>query len=113
MALHKYYLLCSPVNIETGPTFAKKTGALRKSLNKLGIDLVFPTAPHKIQPADASSLGEREKLLEAQATDGEWQYWGWAFADDETKDMRGLKKSVEFIGNILETQVLFDVVFGG
>ena len=52
-----------------------------------------------------STPEERAKVLEAQASDNEWQYWGWAFADDELKEMRGLDKSVEFIGKIMEAQV--------
>ena len=87
--------------------FSKKAGALRKSLEKKGVEILFPTAPHKIHPADASTPEERAKLSEAQTSpsDEDWQYWGWAFADEELKEMRGLDKSVEFIGKILEEQV--------
>ncbi|KAE8835319.1 hypothetical protein HRS9122_07589 [Pyrenophora teres f. teres] len=44
---------------QSGPLFQAKTGALRKTLAKAfpaGIDLVYPTAPHRLTPADESFL---------------------------------------------------------
>lgn len=79
---------------------------MRKSLDKLGYDLVFPTAPHKILAADASNPTEQEKLHQVESSDDEeYLYWGWAFADDEKQEMRGLDKSVVHLTKILQEQV--------
>jgi len=70
--------------------------------------VLFPTAPHKILPADASNDGEREKFATAadnSSGNDEWQYWAWGFADEERREMRGLDRSVEFLGSILREQV--------
>jgi Serine hydrolase (FSH1) len=74
-------------------------------LDKLGFDVVFPTAPHKITAADVTTI-EREKFLAAAEVEEDWQFWGWAFANEEKQEMVGLDKSLEFIGNIIETQVI-------
>ena len=105
--LHPHFpKIFAPLTLKTGQTFAKKAGALRKALDKQGIEIIFPTARHKILAADASIPTEREKLLEAEKLDSEWQYWGWAFADEEKQEMRGLDTSIQFITKILEEQVL-------
>ncbi|OAL56680.1 hypothetical protein IQ07DRAFT_581991 [Pyrenochaeta sp. DS3sAY3a] len=69
---------------QSGPLFQAKTGALRKTLQKAfpaGIELVYPTAPIRLTPADESFLsnaqgngngngsanGEEEQQIEAFA----------------------------------------------
>ncbi|KAH8702981.1 serine hydrolase FSH [Phaeosphaeriaceae sp. PMI808] len=60
---------------QSGPSFQAKTGALRKSLQKSfpnGCTLVYPTAPHRLSPADESFLvteQENEQQLDA------WAWW--------------------------------------
>jgi Serine hydrolase (FSH1) len=91
---------------QTGATFSKKAGALRKAFDRIGIDLLFPTAPHKILPADAPNPNEREKLDAAlQTGERDWKYWAWGFADEEKRVMRGIDESVEFIGKIMREEV--------
>jgi hypothetical protein len=79
---------------------------LRKTLKPLGVELIFPTAPREIRPADVSDPGERAKLQEIEEQGEEWQNFGWCVRDDENKDMKDLDKSIEFIGKIMETEVL-------
>jgi Serine hydrolase (FSH1) len=114
LALHGYTQVFTTISLlltyQNGATFAKKAGALRKSLEKLGIELIFPTAPHKVLAANASSLSEREKLQEAESRNEEYLYWGWAFADEDKEEMRGLDKSIAFIAKILEEQVTLHLV---
>jgi len=85
--------------------FSQKAAALRKALEKIGVDITFIKAPHKVTPAEASAPTEQEKLLEAERNGQEWQYWGWAFADDEKKEMRSLDISMEYIKQVMEQQV--------
>jgi len=78
---------------------------LRKDLTKKGYEFICPTAPIKTLPVNASSPTEREKLEEAERSEEEYPYWGWCTMDEDKEEMRGLEKSVEFLRNILETQV--------
>ena len=66
--------------------------------------MYFPTAPREIRPADVSDPSERMKLQEAEEEGGEWQNFGWCVREEE--GMTGLEKSVEFIGKIMEEEVL-------
>jgi hypothetical protein len=90
---------------QSGAVLAKKAGALRKSLEKLGVELVCPTAPHRIVAADVSDPSERAKLVEAESQDGGWEYWGWSVLDEDKREMRGLDVSVAEIGKLMEEQV--------
>jgi Serine hydrolase (FSH1) len=78
---------------------------LRKTLKPLGVELIFPTAPREIRPAEVSDPNERAKLQEIEEQGEEWQYFGWCVRDDNEKDMKDLDKSVEFIGKVMETEV--------
>lgn len=78
---------------------------MRKSLKPLGVELIFPTAPREIRPADVTDPTERAKLQEIEEEGEEWQNFGWCVRDDDGKDMKDLDKSVDFIGKVMETEV--------
>jgi hypothetical protein len=69
----------------------------------VGIDLVFPTAPHRIVPADAANPYGLESF--DVPGDDDWQFWSWGFEDEQTRTMRGLDESLEFIGKIMREEV--------
>ena len=85
--------------------FSTKCGALRKALRQVGVEIVFPTAPHQVKPEGASYPSEHDNLRETEGNDRDWPYWAWGFADDNYQEMRGLDKSINYIGNILVEQV--------
>ena len=95
---------------QSGPLFQAKTGALRKTLQKAfpkGIELVYPTAPIRITPAD-------ESYLSAGAEGGEIDAWGWwrRKGDGEPYTYEGIETGLGFIAELLKTQGPFDGVVG-
>ncbi|CAR25698.1 hypothetical protein ZYGR_0A02640 [Zygosaccharomyces rouxii] len=72
--------------VQSGKIFSSKTGGLRKTLNKIGYDLLYPTSPmgitkeelmaqHNIKPGEDS-----DKEVASQfntTTDGQDVYYGW------------------------------------
>ena len=86
--------------------FSRKASALRKAFDRVGIDLVFPTAPHKILPADAVNPSINERFYGGgQMGDEDWQFWSWGFADDHMRIMSGLDESVDYIAKIMHKEV--------
>lgn len=107
---------------QSGPLFQAKTGALRKTLQKAfpkGIELVYPTAPIRLTPADESWLagnatdtngtedGSEKKEVELDA----WAWWrrkdqGGAYVYD------GIEIGLGHIAEVLKSQGPFDGVVG-
>lgn len=96
----KYKILGLHGYTQSGPILSKKAAALRKSLEKLGIEVICPTAPHRIIPPDTPSSNG---ITTTETDVGE--YFGWSIMDEEKKEMRGLDESISLIGKILEDEV--------
>jgi predicted esterase len=101
---------------QSGPLFQAKTGALRKTLSKAfpkGIELVYPTAPIRLTPADESFLAGAAK----DGEDGEEQEidaWAWwrRKGDGEPYTYEGIELGLEKIATVLKDQGPFDGVVG-
>ncbi|CAN9168030.1 FSH1-domain-containing protein [Alternaria alternata] len=107
---------------QSGPLFQAKTGALRKTLSKAfpkGIELVYPTAPIRLTPADESFLaGSTGKDGEGKdGKDGEEQEidaWAWwrRKGSGEPYTYEGIEQGLAHIANVLKEQGPFDGVVG-
>ncbi|KAF2856892.1 dihydrofolate reductase [Plenodomus tracheiphilus IPT5] len=114
---------------QSGPLFQAKTGALRKTLSKAfpaGIELVYPTAPIRLTPADESFLAGQGtgrdaegKSEDAGAAVGEeidaWAWWrrkdgGGGEGAGYTYD--GIERGFEAIARVLKESGPFDGVIG-
>lgn len=110
---------------QSGPLFQAKTGALRKTLQKAfphGCELVYPTAPIRLTPADESFLagngtgrdaaGEHE--AEGGADHQEIDAWAWwrRKGDGEPYTYEGIDVGLGAIAQVLKHQGPFDGVVG-
>lgn len=101
---------------QSGPLFQAKTGALRKTLQKsfpAGCELVYPTAPLRLTPADESFLAGAAK----EGEDGEreeidaWAWWRRK-GDGEPYTYEGIETGLGTIADVLKAQGPFDGVVG-
>ncbi|ORY54741.1 serine hydrolase-domain-containing protein [Pseudomassariella vexata] len=98
---------------QSGPLFRSKTGALSKNLNKalspspfnLAPMLIYPTAPHRLRPADIPGYQPPEG--QDLDPDLETDNWGWFRRDEATgrylgfaEGMRRVAESVREAGGI-------------
>ncbi|KAF1941573.1 FSH1-domain-containing protein [Clathrospora elynae] len=108
---------------QSGPLFQAKTGALRKTLQKAfpsGIELVYPTAPIRLTPADESFLaGSTGKDGEGKGggdnkEEQEIDAWAWwrRKGDAEPYTYEGLELGLSHIASVLKAQGPFDGVVG-
>ncbi|KAH7402484.1 serine hydrolase-domain-containing protein [Pyrenochaeta sp. MPI-SDFR-AT-0127] len=102
---------------QSGPLFQAKTGALRKTLQKAfpkGIDLVYPTAPIRLTPADESFLGGATNGAEGGQEKGEIDAWAWwrRKGSGEPYIYEGIELGLSHIAAILKDQGPFDGVVG-
>ncbi|KAF1913812.1 serine hydrolase-domain-containing protein [Ampelomyces quisqualis] len=106
---------------QSGPLFQAKTGALRKSLQKsfpAGCELVYPTAPIRLTPADESFLagsgtardGEGNDEAETEEIDA-WAWWRRK-GQGEPYTYEGLEVGLGKIADVLRTEGPFDGVVG-
>jgi predicted esterase len=96
---------------QSGPLFQAKTGALRKTLQKAfpaGCDLVYPTAPIRLSPADETFLAAQEEKGE------EIDAWAWwrRKGTGEPYTYEGLELGLGKIAEVLKTEGPFDGVIG-
>jgi predicted esterase len=107
---------------QSGPLFQAKTGALRKTLQKAfpqGIDLVYPTAPIRLTPADESFLAGNgtSRDSEGKDTEGEkeeidaWAWWRRK-GQGEPYTYEGIEQGLAHIASVLKEEGPFDGVVG-
>lgn len=90
-----------------GPVFHRKTGSLRKALQKkMTCDFVFPTAPIKLETPSVAKADDEGNTNDTQDAHGWWR------ADDSKRDFVGWDDSVAFIQNIFDEQGPFDGIIG-
>lgn len=109
---------------QSGPLFQAKTGALRKTLQKAfpsGIELVYPTAPIRLTPADESFLaGSTGKdggdSNASREEDGDQAIDAWAWwrrkGTGEPYTYEGIEQGLAHIASVLKDQGPFDGVIG-
>lgn len=108
---------------QSGPLFQAKTGALRKTLQKAfpkGIELVYPTAPIRLTPADESFLAGSGTSKDSEGKDEsetqEIDAWAWwrrkGSASDEPYVYEGIEQGLGHIAHALKTEGPFDGVVG-
>ena len=96
---------------QSGPLFQAKTGALRKTLAKAfpaGCDLVYPTAPIRLSPADETFLAAQE---DSGAGVDAWAWWRRK-GGGEPYTYEGLEDGLAKIAATLEGEGPFDGVVG-
>jgi hypothetical protein len=94
---------------QSGPLFQAKTGALRKSLLKAfpaGCELVYPTAPLRLSPADETFLAN-ESGEEIDA----WAWWKRK-GEGEGYVYDGLETGLSRIAETMRSEGPFDGVIG-
>lgn len=103
---------------QSGPLFAAKCGALRKTLTKAfpgGITLSFPTAPLRLSPTDVSFLhnnnnDEKNEGGEKEEVDA-WAWWRRK-GNGEPYTYEGLDVGLGRIAKVLKEEGPFDGVVG-
>jgi predicted esterase len=97
---------------QSGPLFQAKTGALRKTLQKAfpaGCELVYPTAPLRLTPADETFLanddGSEKEEIDA------WAWWRRK-GEGEPYTYEGLDLGLGKIAEVLKAEGPFDGVIG-
>ncbi|USP82469.1 hypothetical protein yc1106_09743 [Curvularia clavata] len=101
---------------QSGPLFQAKTGALRKTLAKAfpkGIELVYPTGPIRLTPADNpfSNLDSKEGGEEKQELDA-YGWWRRKTTTDGPYIFEGFEQGLAHIASVLKAQGPFDGVIG-
>jgi hypothetical protein len=98
-------ILCLHGFTQNGPLFAKKTSAVRKALQKAGFELVYPTAPVKLEiadlPFDTPSLDSDD--------DGMRSWWP---NSESNPGHYSLDAAFVAISKLIETEGPFDGVLG-
>lgn len=95
---------------QSGNTLRHKTGALSKALSKYA-EIVYPTAPIKLEMPDTTDPEERERLakLGNEADEGSYAWWK---ADHESQEFVGIESTLLDMKEILEKQGPFDGIMG-
>ncbi|KAF2997449.1 hypothetical protein E8E13_006418 [Curvularia kusanoi] len=103
---------------QSGPLFAAKCGALRKTLQKAfpaGITLSFPTAPLRLAPTDVAFLHNNNSSSDAAGEEEEevdaWAWWRRK-GDGEPYTYSGLEEGLARIAQVLRDEGPFDGVVG-
>lgn len=98
---------------QSGPLFQAKTGALRKTLQKAfpaGCDLVYPTAPIRLSPADETFLANQAEEKGEEEIDA-WAWWRRK-GTGEPYTYEGIELGLGKIAEVLKTEGPFDGVVG-
>lgn len=106
---------------QSGPLFQAKTGALRKTLQKVfpaGVELVYPTAPIRLTPADESFLAGNGTSKDSEGKDEKEQEeidaWAWwrRKGQGEPYTYEGIEDGLGKVAHVLKTEGPFDGVVG-
>lgn len=99
---------------QTGPVFRSKTGAMSKMIAKalptINATRIYPTGPHRLQPADIPGFQPREGA-EDSAND-ELDCFGWFLHDEEPGLLRGFEEGMRSIADAIEEAGGVDGILG-
>jgi hypothetical protein len=90
-------------NAESGTSFECKTRFFKNLLQNAcpsfpgGLELVYPTAPHRIQPA--SSITGASKGI----TEGDFNAWAWGYGDYMTEAIEGYGPTIRYMLELIRT----------
>ncbi|KAI9769378.1 MAG: hypothetical protein M1840_004080 [Geoglossum simile] len=100
---------------QSGSLFRAKTAfleaALKKAFPTRGIELVYPTAPHRLRIASLPAPTHRNHSREEDG-DPDPDSWAWSQKDEQTGEYVGIEVSFDFLAEILRTQGPFTGVIG-
>lgn len=108
--------------VQSGKIFSSKTGGLRKSLNKMGYDLSYPTSPmgitkeelmvlHNIQPGESS---DKKMASEFNTTTNDQDtYYGWYKRDPSSFQKFDIRQDIlDYLHNYVTENGPFDGIIG-
>jgi hypothetical protein len=100
-------------NAESGASFESKTRFLKNLLNACpsfpeGVELFYPTAPHRIQPA--SSITRADQRITPEKRD--FGAWTWGFGDYMTEVMQGYGPTIRYMLEVIRTAGPFIGIVG-
>jgi hypothetical protein len=94
-------------NAESGESFESKTRFFKNLLQNAcppfpgGVELFYPTAPHRMQPAGAITRDE-----------GDFDAWTWGFGDYMTEVMQGYGQTIRYMLDVIRTAGPFIGIVG-
>ncbi|CAN8098568.1 unnamed protein product [Discula destructiva] len=98
---------------QTGPLFRSKTGAMSKMMAKalpaVNATRIYPTGPHRLQPADIPGFQPPRK---GEADDADPDVFGWFLHDEEPGLLRGFEEGMRAIADAIEEAGGVDGVLG-
>ncbi|KAI9779842.1 MAG: hypothetical protein M1839_007155 [Geoglossum umbratile] len=110
---------------QSGLLFRAKTRFLETALKKAfpaghlsnpqyagGVELIYPTAPHRLRIADLPSSTHQGSNEEEEEQDADCDSWAWLRKDEQTGEYVGIDASFDFLAGVLETQGPFAGVIG-
>jgi len=100
-------------NAESGASFESKTRFLKNLFNACpsfpeGVELFYPTAPHRIQPASSITRVDQRILPEKEDFDA----WTWGFGDYMTEEMQGYGPTIRYMLEVIRTAGPFIGIVG-
>ncbi|KAL5323680.1 hypothetical protein ACEPPN_008220 [Leptodophora sp. 'Broadleaf-Isolate-01'] len=100
-------------NAESGASFESKTRFFKSLLNACpsfpsGVELFYPTAPHRIQPA-SSTTGAGKRITPEE---GDFDAWTWGFGDYMTEVMQGYELAIRYMLEVIQTAGPFIGIVG-
>jgi hypothetical protein len=100
-------------NAESGASFESKTRFFRNLLKACpsfpsGVELFYPTAPHRIQPA-TSIAGAGKRVT---PDEGDFDAWAWGFGDYMTEVMQGYEPTIRYMLEVIRTAGPFIRIVG-
>jgi len=100
-------------NAESGASFESKTRFLKDLLNssplfREGVELYYPTAPHRIQPASSITAADQGITPDKRDFDA----WTWGFGDYMTEVMQGYGPTIRYMLEVIRTAGPFIGIVG-
>ncbi|KAH8653987.1 serine hydrolase FSH [Tricladium varicosporioides] len=98
---------------ESGASFQSKTRFFRDLLSTCpsfprGVELFYPTAPHRIQPP--SSITGVDQTITSEERD--FDAWTWGFGDYKTEVMQGYGSTIRYMLEVIRTAGPFIGIVG-
>ncbi|KAJ3131194.1 hypothetical protein HK100_006668 [Physocladia obscura] len=107
-------ILCLHGYAQNEQVFRKRSAVLRKDLEKIGVELVYATAPHTAPPPDqeADTMTEAERSLRHGVQKPEEVLRGWWLSNIDKTGQIGYAESIHSLKAIWAAQGPFDGILG-
>jgi hypothetical protein len=99
---------------ESGASFQSKTRFLKNLLQNTypslpeRVELFYPTAPHRIQPASSTTRAGIKISLDEE----DFEAWTWGFGDYTTEVMQGYAETIRYMLEMIRTTGPFVGIVG-